>query len=214
MHENLYFKIPDIKLPDKFFSNTELIGDSASSQILDFMNTAEQGQRTRMLQTSDIYTTWHVGSIDEHETKKLVEWCNDMFTIRFTNAYIIKTDPGKNGDWHCEGPLLQNRLCALNFLIQGDLGTTKAEWGIHKNYDVDPDFIDRYISKGVKHEDVDIIEEYISEDNIPFFYNTACLHRSVNENCTSPRTVLSVSAPFNIGMKEVTKMYENGTLLR
>ena len=27
-------------------------------------------------------------------------------------------------------------------------------------------------------------------------------------------TVLSVSAPFNIGMKEVTKMYENGTLLR
>ena len=38
MHENLYFKIPDIKLPDEFFSNTEVIGDPASSQILDFIN--------------------------------------------------------------------------------------------------------------------------------------------------------------------------------
>ena len=33
MHENLYFKIPDIKLPDKFFSNTELISDSAPFNI-------------------------------------------------------------------------------------------------------------------------------------------------------------------------------------
>jgi|TARA_B110000444_G_scaffold234593_1_gene245008 hypothetical protein len=214
MHKNLYFKIPELRLPDEFFSNTEVVGDPASSQILDFMNTSEQGQRTRLLQTSDKESDWVTGTIDEYVAKQLVEWCNEKFTIRFTNAYIIKTDPGKNGDWHCEGPLLQNRLCALNFLIQGDLGTTKAEWGTHKNYDVDPDFIDRYISKGVKHEDVDVVKEYVSEDNIPFFYNTACLHRSVNENCTSPRTVLSVSAPFNIGMKEITKMYENGTLFR
>lgn len=213
MHENLYFKVPEIKLPDEFFTKTEIVADVASDQMLDFINTGD-GQRGRLMQTSDIYSTWHVGSIGEDITKRLIEWCNEQFTIRFTNAYIIKTEPGENGDWHCEGPSFQNRLCALNFLIEGDLGTTKAQWGVHKHYDVDPDFIDRYISKGVKHEDVDIIDEYISLDNAPFFYNTACLHRSVNQDCTAPRTVLSVTAPFNIGVKEVKKMHEKGTLFR
>ena len=74
--------------------------------------------------------------------------------------------------------------------IEGDLGTTKAQWGVHKHYDVDPDFIDRYISKGVKHEDVDIIDEYISLDNALFLI-IQHVYIDPTQTVQHPRTVLS-----------------------
>ena len=63
MHENLYFKVPEIKLPDEFFTKTEIVADVASDQMLDFINTGD-GQRGRLMQTSDIYSTWHVGLLE------------------------------------------------------------------------------------------------------------------------------------------------------
>ena len=100
MHKNLYFKIPELRLPDEFFSNTEVVGDPASSQILDFMNTSEQGQRTRLLQTSDKESDWVTGTIDEYVAKQLVEWCNERQTQVKTVTGIVKAHYYKIGYVH------------------------------------------------------------------------------------------------------------------
>ena len=36
-------------------------------------------------------------------SKLLREWARDTFTVRMTSVSLLRTLPGQNGWWHCEG---------------------------------------------------------------------------------------------------------------
>ena len=136
-----------------------------------------------------------------------------------TSVSLLRTLPGQNGWWHCEGPMLRSRRCALNFLVEGELNKTKAEWGYCKLWgDLPPEQVE---TKGyVKAEYVPEMEvyengTYVSDVlNRGFFYNTMYLHRGVNENCNKHRTILSIALQENIDIHAVHKVYEQGKLFK
>jgi len=150
-------------------------------------------------------------------SKELNAWANDLLDIRMTSVSLLRSLPGKNGWWHCEGPSLRSRRCALNFLVEGEVGTTKAQWGYNKNWgNVAPEQVERmgYV-KTADVEHIEVLDEYVSPVlNRGFFYNTMYLHRSFNEECTKHRTICSIAVAENIDINIVHKKYLKGTLFK
>ena len=150
-------------------------------------------------------------------SKELNEWANDLLDIRMTSVSILRSLPGKNGWWHCEGPSLRSRRCALNFLVEGKVGTTKAQWGYNKNWgNIAPEQVERmgYV-KTADVEHIEVLDEYVSPVlNRGFFYNTMYLHRSFNEECNKHRTICSIAVAENIDINIIHKKYLKGTLFK
>lgn len=150
-------------------------------------------------------------------SKIIKEWANDTFNIRMTSSLLLRTLPGQNGWWHCEGPSLRSRRCALNFLVEGDIGNTSAQWGYNKSWgNVPPEQVEKM--GYVKTEDVDnieVLDEFESPTlNTGFFYNTMYLHRGVNTQSNVRRSILSISVAENIDIEGVYKLYNSGKLFK
>ena len=213
--EDLFLEIPELSLPEKFYEVQEPFTSELQQKANDFMsglNLDSSGSANFITTTKD--SPWETANIHPDTAKELLEWCRSHFTLKFCNVYFIRTKPGQCGPWHSEGPIFKSRRCALNFLVSGELGKCKAQWGVHKTIDVHPEEIEKHFAGAVPDDQVDVIAEYISREHVPFFYNTACLHRSFNESTDQPRTILSVSLFDSIGIAEIRKMLENGTLLK
>jgi len=211
---DLFLPITDVKVPDFFYDIQESSANKFQQQATSFLHGQGIDPMNSVSHITTDKTNWETGTIKPEYSKEVLAWCNKTFNLKFVNAYIVKTGPYKNGPWHCEGPIFKTRRCALNFLVKGDLGTTKAQWGVHKHIETHPEEIEKHFSGAVPVDDVDVIAEYVSTDKQPFFYNTACLHRSCNESTDVPRTLLSVSIFESTGLKEIYAMYKKGTLLR
>lgn len=211
----LYLEIPEVILPEQFYTATEPFMTPQQKQAMDFMsgtNLDASGNTNFIITTKE--STWETATVHPDTAKGLASWCRKTFNLKFSGVFFVRTKPNSVGPWHCEGPLMKGRQCALNFLIAGESGKTKAQWGVHKTIDTPPEEIEKYFSGAVPPEDVDIIGEYISKMHVPFFYNTACLHRSFNTSSTAHRTLLSVCLSDNIGISHVRAMYEKGTLFK
>ena len=211
----LYLEIPEITLPEQFRSVTEPFTSPQQQQAMAFMSGANFGsQNNSSLITTTKESSWEVSTVHPDVTKSLVAWCRQTFNLRFTTVIFIRTKPDSVGPWHCEGPIMKGRQCALNFLITGEPNKDKAQWGVHKTLDVHPEEVEKHFSGSVDEGDVSIIGEYVSKQFVPFFYNTACLHRSFNTSNTTYRTLLSVCLSDNISIHHVRDMYEKGTLFK
>ena len=237
-----YFEVPEIELPfdvmkyvhqeDDLMEKDDQIFDGNS----DYLDKLQQGRTaskeagwylqgfggTGAEKTQGATLSESTGMTEEQNaemSKLLREWSKDTFTLRMTSVSLLRTLPGQNGWWHCEGPMLRSRRCALNFLVEGELNKTKAEWGYCKLWgDIPPEQVEQ---KGyVKAEYVPEMEvyengTYVSDVlNRGFFYNTMYLHRGVNENCNKHRTILSIALQENIDIHAVHKVYEQGKLFK
>ena len=235
-----YFEVPEITLPfdvlnyldnGKLMLGTDQIVDNNS----DYVDSLSQGK------TSSKEAGWYLqgfgggnpsqqhlplledgtGMTEEQNadmSKELNEWANDLLDIRMTSVSLLRSLPGKNGWWHCEGPSLRSRRCALNFLVEGKVGTTKAQWGYNKKWgNIAPEQVERmgYI-KTADVEHIEVLDEYVSPVlNRGFFYNTMYLHRGVNEECPDTyRTICSIACAENIDINIIHKKYLNGTLFK
>ena len=213
--DQLYLEIPEIKLPDHFYDATEPFLSDQQKKAMDFMSgiNFDTGSNTNFITTTH-KSPWETATTRPEVSKELLAWCRDTFNLKFFAVYFVRTKPGGVGPWHCEGPILKGRRCALNFLITGELGKTHAQWGTHKTLDVHPEEIEKHFTGAVPTQDVGMIAEYTSKKFVPFFYNTACLHRSYNSSINTYRTLLSVSLSDNIGIDHVKRKYDNGTLFK
>lgn len=209
----LYLEIPEIRLPEKFHNTTEPFVTPQHQQAMDFISGANFGTKTGMIDTTS-GSTWEVSAIHPSINKELVAWCRKTFSLQFNTGVFIRTSPDSIGPWHCEGPLMKGRQCALNFLVQSEEGHSKAQWGVHKHIDIHPNQIEKHFAGAVDDTDVEIIGEYVSQKFVPFFYNTACLHRSFNTSADTYRTILSVCLPSEIGIEHVQNLYSKGKLLK
>ena len=235
-----YFEVPEITLPFdvlKYLDNGKLmLGDD---QIVD--NNSDYVDSLAKGKTSSKEAGWYLqgfgggnpnqqnlplledgtGMTEEQNadmSKELNEWANDLLDIRMTSVSLLRSLPGKNGWWHCEGPSLRSRRCALNFLVEGKVGTTKAQWGYNKKWgNIAPEQVERmgYI-KTADVEHIEVLDEYVSPVlNRGFFYNTMYLHRGVNEECPDTyRTICSIACAENIDINIIHKKYLNGTLFK
>lgn len=235
-----YFEVPEIVLPFdvlKYLDQGDLMQGDA--QILD--TNSDYVESLNKGQTSSKEAGWYLqgfGGGNPHQkaqplladgtgmteeqnaqmSKLLNEWANDLLDIRMTSVSLLRSLPGKNGWWHCEGPTLRSRRCALNFLVEGKVGTTKAQWGYNKNWgNVPPEQVERmgYVkTEDVEH--IEVLDEYITPElNMGFFYNTMYLHRGVNEDCPNDyRTICSIACAENVDINIVYKKYQNGTLFK
>lgn len=213
--EDLYLEIPELSLPERFYESQEIYSNEQQKQANDFLsgiNLDSSGSANFITTTKE--SSWEIGNIHPDIAKDLLEWCRSHFNLKFCNVYLIRTKPNNTGPWHSEGPIFKSRRCALNFLVSGELGKCKAQWGVHKTLDVHPEEIEKHFAGAVPEDDVEVIAEYISREHVPFFYNTACLHRSFNMSEDQPRTILSVSLFDTIGVAEIKKMLDKGTLLK
>jgi len=235
-----YFEVPEITLPFdvlKYLDNGKLM--KGDDQIVD--NNADYVDSLAQGKTSSKEAGWYLqgfgggnpsqqtlpllkdgtGMTEEQNadmSKELNEWANDLLDIRMTSVSLLRSLPGKNGWWHCEGPSLRSRRCALNFLVEGKVGTTKAQWGYNKKWgNIAPEQVERmgYI-KTADVEHIEVLDEYVSPIlNRGFFYNTMYLHRGVNEECPDNyRTICSIACAENIDINIVHKKYLKGTLFR
>jgi hypothetical protein len=146
-----YFEVPEITLPFdvlKYLDQGDLMQGDA--QIVD--TNADYVDSLNKGKTSSKEAGWYLqgfggGNPNQQSTslplladgtgmteeqnatmsKELNEWANDLLDIRMTSVSLLRSLPGKNGWWHCEGPSLRSRRCALNFLVEGKLNTTKAQ---------------------------------------------------------------------------------------
>ena len=235
-----YFEVPEITLPFdvlKYLDNGKLMlgTDQIVDNNSDYVDSLSQGK------TSSKEAGWYLqgfgggnpnqqnlplledgtGMTEEQNadmSKELNEWANDLLDIRMTSVSLLRSLPGKNGWWHCEGPSLRSRRCALNFLVEGKVGTTKAQWGYNKKWgNIAPEQVERmgYI-KTADVEHIEVLDEYVSPVlNRGFFYNTMYLHRGVNEECPDTyRTICSIACAENIDINIIHKKYLNGTLFK
>tara|TARA_R110000744_G_scaffold204551_2_gene323342 strand:+ start:79 stop:798 length:720 start_codon:yes stop_codon:yes gene_type:complete len=235
-----YFEVPEITLPFdvlKYLDNGKLMlgDDQIVDNNSDYVDSLSQGK------TSSKEAGWYLqgfgggnpnqqnlplledgtGMTEEQNadmSKELNEWANDLLDIRMTSVSLLRSLPGKNGWWHCEGPSLRSRRCALNFLVEGKVGTTKAQWGYNKKWgNIAPEQVERmgYI-KTADVEHIEVLDEYVSPVlNRGFFYNTMYLHRGVNEECPDTyRTICSIACAENIDINIIHKKYLNGTLFK
>ena len=211
----LFLEIPDLSLPTEFHTALDPHITPQQQQALDFMSgiNLPSAGFTNFVTTSE-ESPWEVSTIHPGISKKLLTWCRETFNLKFYNVIFLRTKPNSIGPWHCEGPILKGRKCALNFLISGDDNNTKAEWGVHKTLDVHPEEIEQYFSGEVADNEVNKIAEYTSTKFLPFFYNTACLHRSFNQHADTPRVLLSVSVSENVTVKQIKSMYDKGVLFK
>jgi hypothetical protein len=237
-----YFEVPEITLPFdvlKYLDQGDLMQGDA--QIVD--TNADYVDSLNKGKTSSKEAGWYLqgfggGNPNQQSTslplladgtgmteeqnatmsKELNEWANDLLDIRMTSVSLLRSLPGKNGWWHCEGPSLRSRRCALNFLVEGKINTTKAQWGYNKKWgNIAPEQVERmgYIkTEDVEH--IEVLDEYVSPVlNRGFFYNTMYLHRGVNEECTDTyRTICSIACAENIDINIVHKKYLKGTLFK
>tara|TARA_B110000503_G_scaffold80548_1_gene123374 strand:- start:4333 stop:5052 length:720 start_codon:yes stop_codon:yes gene_type:complete len=235
-----YFEVPEITLPFdvlKYLDNGKLMlgNDQIVDNNADYVDSLAQGK------TSSKEAGWYLqgfgggnpnqqnlplladgtGMTEEQNadmSKELNAWANDLLNIRMTSVSLLRSLPGKNGWWHCEGPSLRSRRCALNFLVEGKVGTTKAQWGYNKKWgNIAPEQVERmgYI-KTADVDHIEVLDEYVSPVlNRGFFYNTMYLHRGVNEECSDTyRTICSIACAENIDINIIHKKYLNGTLFK
>jgi hypothetical protein len=235
-----YFEVPEITLPFdvlKYLDNGKLMlgNDQIVDNNADYVDSLAQGK------TSSKEAGWYLqgfgggnpnqqnlplladgtGMTEEQNadmSKELNAWANDLLNIRMTSVSLLRSLPGKNGWWHCEGPSLRSRRCALNFLVEGKVGTTKAQWGYNKKWgNIAPEQVERmgYI-KTADVDHIEVLDEYVSPVlNRGFFYNTMYLHRGVNEECPDTyRTICSIACAENIDINIIHKKYLNGTLFK
>jgi len=237
-----YFEVPEITLPFdvlKYLDQGDLMqgNDQIVDTNADYVDSLQQGK------TSSKEAGWYLqgfGGGNPHQqstslplladgtgmteeqnatmSKELNEWANDLLDIRMTSVSLLRSLPGKNGWWHCEGPSLRSRRCALNFLVEGKVNTTKAQWGYNKKWgNIAPEQVERmgYI-KTTDVDHIEVLDEYVSPVlNRGFFYNTMYLHRGVNEECTDTyRTICSIACAENIDINIVHKKYLKGTLFK
>ncbi len=235
-----YFEVPEITLPFdvlKYLDNGKLMqaNDKIIDTNADYVDSLQQGK------TSSKEAGWYIsgfgggnpnqkyqplledgtGMTEEQNadmSKELNNWANDLLDIRMTSVTLLRSLPGKNGWWHCEGPSLRSRRCALNFLVEGEVGTTKAQWGYNKKWgNIAPEQVERmgYI-KTADVSQIEILDEYVSPaHNVGFFYNTMYLHRGVNEGSPNTyRTICSIACAENIDINIVHNKYLKGTLFK
>lgn len=237
-----YFEVPEITLPFdvlKYLDQGDLMqgNDQIVDTNADYVDSLQQGK------TSSKEAGWYLqgfGGGNPHQqstslplladgtgmteeqnatmSKELNEWANDLLDIRMTSVSLLRSLPGKNGWWHCEGPSLRSRRCALNFLVEGKVNTTKAQWGYNKKWgNIAPEQVERmgYI-KTTDVDHIEVLDEYVSPVlNRGFFYNTMYLHRGFNEECTDTyRTICSIACAENIDINIVHKKYLKGTLFK
>ena len=163
-----YFEVPEITLPFdvlKYLDQGDLMQGDA--QIVD--TNADYVDSLNKGKTSSKEAGWYLqgfGGGNPHQqstslplladgtgmteeqnatmSKELNEWANDLLDIRMTSVSLLRSLPGKNGWWHCEGPSLRSRRCALNFLVEGKINTTKAQWGYNKKWgNIAPEQVER-----------------------------------------------------------------------
>ena len=209
-----FFEVPELELP---FDVMNFVGkDESDDKHLSFM----MGYDSHRADMSNASKPTGMTEQTNIEMSKLIrEWAKDTFTIRTTSVSFLRTLPGQNGWWHCEGPVLRSRRCALNFLVEGEINKTRAEWGYCKLWgDLPPEQVE---TKGyIKTEHVDEMEvydnaTYVSDVlNRGFFYNTMYLHRGVNEDSKMHRTILSIAVQENLDIQAVHKVYQEGKLFK
>jgi len=216
-----YFEVPEIELPFDVMDYVDANANqeaSSKGQYLWMMGYDHNSKNTK--DGSALSEETGMSEQQNAEMSKLLrEWAKDTFTIRTTSVSFLRTLPGQNGWWHCEGPAFRGRRCALNFLVEGDVQNTKAEWGYCKLWgDVPAEQVEH---KGfIKPEYLPEMEVYddgtYQSDvlNRGFFYNTMYLHRGVNENSKMHRTILSIAVQENLDIQAVYKVYQEGKLFR
>lgn len=236
-----YFEVPELKLPfdvlqyvddEKVMKADDRVDDGNHSYVdklkrqeatsMDagwymraFGNTGGTGQGGYGETLSDATGM----SEEQHpDMSKIVrEWANDLLNIRMTSCMLLRTLPGKDGYWHCEGPQLRSRRCALNFLVEGNIGKTSAQWGYNRSWgNLPPEQVE--LQGYVKKEDADnieILDEYESPElNTGFFYNTMYLHRGTNSKSDIRRSILSISVAESVDIQGVYKLYQAGKLFK
>ena len=213
--ENLFLQLPELAMPVSLRNKTEPHVTKQQQQAIDLMSGVgfDSSQGTNFI-TTPRESSWETSTVHPDTAKELTAWCRNTFNLKFSGVFYIRTKPDSIGPWHSEGPLLKGRQCALNFMIQGQEGVTSAQWGEHKHIDVPPDEIEKHFSGIVPDTDVDVIGQLHNSLYTPFFYNTACLHRSYNVNSDKSRILLSVCVADNITVKQIQKMHSNNRLIK
>lgn len=234
-----YFEVPEIKLPfdvmryvadEQLMDGEDRIYDGNSDYLDRLKNNRTASKEagwylqgfggTGAQKTQGATLSEGTGMTEEQNpemSKLLKEWAHDTLTIRMTSVSLLRTLPGHNGWWHCEGPVLRSRRCALNFLVEGDVGVTSTEWGYNKVWgDLPPEQVE--LKGYVKSEylpEMEVYETYINDEiGKGFFYNTMYLHRGVNDTCNSYRTILSIACQENLDINVVWKKYQEGSLFK
>ena len=212
---DLCFELPELRIPDIYRDKLEPHVTPQQQQAMDLMSGVglDRSGSANFITTAK-ESAWETTTVHPDTAKGLSTWCRQTFNLKFSGVFFVRTKPNSIGPWHCEGPNLKGRQCALNFLISGEPGKTKAQWGVHKHIDVAPEEIEKFFSGAVPETDVDIIGEHTSSLYVPFFYNTACLHRSFNQSSDQHRTLLSVCVADNVTVRQIKELHLKGKLLR
>lgn len=210
---DLYLELPQLSIPLHFRNALEPHVTQQQKMAMDLMSGVglDSSGSTNFITTSK-ESSWETSTVHPDTAKGLSAWCRQTFNLKFSGVFFVRTKPNSIGPWHCEGPNIKGRQCALNFMISGDPGKTKAQWGMHKHIDVAPEEIEKHFSGIVPESDVNVIGEHASSLYVPFFYNTACLHRSFNESSDQYRTLLSVCVADNVTVKQIKEMHDKGRL--
>jgi hypothetical protein len=212
---DLFLELPQLRMPLLFRDKLKPHVTKQQQQAMDLMSGVGVGSApSTTFTTPSRESPWETTTVHPETTKGLSAWCRQTFNLKFSGVFFVRTKPNSIGPWHCDGPDINGRRCALNFMISGEPGKTTAQWGIHKHIDVDPEEIEKYFSGMVPETDVDIIGEHTSSLYVPFFYNTACLHRSFNQLSDQYRTLLSVCVADNIIVRQIKEMHSKGRLIR
>ena len=210
----LYLELPQLRLPEFFWDKLEPHVTPQQQQALNLMSgVGLDGSGSTDFITTSKESSWETSTVHPDTAKQLSAWCRSTFNLKFSGVFFVRTKPNSIGPWHCEGPNIKGRQCALNFMISGEPGKTKAQWGAHKYIDAPPEEAEKYFSGAVPETDVDIIGEHTSSMYVPFFYNTSCLHRSFNESSDQYRTLLSVCVSDNVTVKQIHELHSKGRLL-
>lgn len=205
------FTIPELRVPKEFSIWIDKDSSDQQKQIQQFLGNTIYNQNQ-----SDFAV-----ELAHHDYIKLIrEWANDTFNIPIANAFHVRTAPNKNGIWHCEGPTLSSRRMAFNFLVKGEPGNTGSQWGIYPEWATTRSPLDESAERygQIKEENqskVEVMGEHTNNTMYECFaYNTTILHRSINENSSTERVLLSLTIPEKFSMALVQKMYNEGNLIK
>ena len=129
-----YFEVPEIELPFDVMNYVDK--DESGNEHLNFMM-GYDSHRADMSNTSK--PTGMTEQTNIEMSKLIREWAKDTFTIKTTSVSFLRTLPGQNGWWHCEGPVFHTRQCALNFPVFGDFEKSEAQWATFPRFkNIDP----------------------------------------------------------------------------
>ena len=212
------FPIPEVKLPEEF------------GVWIDKNSTDQLNQMQQYLGGDLFFPKGHGDNrysngpfsveLAHHEYIKIIrEWIKDTFNVQIANVFHVRTAPGKNGLWHCEGPAMSNRRVTFNFMVRGEENNTGSQWGINPNWTETVDPLDESAEtfgqlNAEEQENIQVVEEITNDKMFEcFVYNTTFLHRSINENSNTERVLLSATLPEKFNMQIIRKMYEDGKLI-